>query len=603
MSLHDNGPDALAARAEAAFLGLALGDAYGRSLEFVLLPEVRSTPVVVRSGSFRWTDDTHMSLYLAQAVADLPVQPGLDEDALGRAIGRRFAEWAEDPLTPSTAPGNTCLRGARAFARHGDWQRSGDRGSDGCGAVMRIVPIALAFDGRALIDAARVSAIVTHAHPNAVEAAIAGAWLCREVIRRGRLDTATVTRAIGHLRRDWAWGGEVAESLEAALDQVEGAVAEVGDDLSDSWLSEESMPPGDGGWRSGSALGLAVVAALRWGRLGFATVVEKAARIEGDSDSVAALAGMLVGAARGPAALPTAWLEALPSRAEIAETARRLWRRGAATAAAVQANPLEQEPTDESEQAEPDSMSAAAVDESDTASVRPVPALEGQGSKPSARSRLAPPVQLTLTGPPPPAEEDSSQLVPPPWTGPALRPRSSIDHPLRMRWLDLAMLGPRAPRGRIGLCAVPGRRDTETWDRNLGVDLDRLVSLHRVDHLVVLLDAAESAALGVSALAAEAEARRIVVHPLPIAPGAAPPLDRAEAAVSLMLAVARAGRRIVLTSRDGEERAGTLATAALVALGLAPDAALRSVRATVGPRAASSDAQRSFVHTLPAPLR
>ena len=120
--------------------------------------------------------------------------------------------------------------------------------------------------------------------------------------------------AIRGLEGLWNRGGTVAESLRAAL-----VWAPRGED----WLDEATIPPGDGGWRSGSALGLAVAAALRWpGDLGLA--VEKAARIRGDSDSVACLTGALLGAALGTAAIPSGWLDTLPQRAAIAELADRL---------------------------------------------------------------------------------------------------------------------------------------------------------------------------------------------------------------------------------------------------------------------------------------
>jgi hypothetical protein len=66
-----------------------------------------------------------------------------------------------------------------------------------------------------------------------------------------------------------------------------------------------------------------VAAALRWGG-DFALAVEKAARIDGDSDSVAALAGMFLGAAGGRKVLPPAWLSALKDRGRIEEVATRL---------------------------------------------------------------------------------------------------------------------------------------------------------------------------------------------------------------------------------------------------------------------------------------
>jgi ADP-ribosylglycohydrolase len=52
--------------------------------------------------------------------------------------------------------------------------------------------------------------------------------------------------------------------------------------------------------------------------------VEKAARIRGDSDSVACLTGALLGAALGEAAIPPDWLQTLPRRTEIADLADRL---------------------------------------------------------------------------------------------------------------------------------------------------------------------------------------------------------------------------------------------------------------------------------------
>lgn len=550
-------------RAVAAFLGLALGDAYGRSLEFLQLPEVRQAPVILRSGTFRWTDDTHMSIYLARAVLDLPAGRRLDADAFGQAVGARFVEWADDPLTPSTAPGNTCLRGARAFRKHGDWQRSGDRGSDGCGAVMRILPVALAFEGAELVDAARISSLVTHAHPNAVEAAIAGAWLCRRAVQEGRLDAALVAEAIRRLREEWAWGGDVAESLEAALVLARRPA--------EGWLDEEAIPPGDGGWRSGSALGLAVAAALQFGGQGFGVAIDKATRIEGDSDSVGALAGMLLGAAHGTRVLPPDWLEILPDREELEGLARALAERGgllrAAPVTVVQAT-LDEDGQDEDGQDEDG---------------------QGEGRQDEGGRRDDPEEPATA------ADEDEAQ---PTWdemkpnAAPAAVPELE---PLRVAWLDMGELGARAPRGRIGFCRAPGQTSGAPSRHRLGADLDRLVALHEVDHALLVLDAGERAGLGIAELVVEAEARRLVVHPCPLPPGGRPHPRAEQEALNFLLSVARAGRRVVVISRDAEERAGLFATACLIALGLPPDRALRAARALLGPRAASSPEQRAWL--------
>ncbi len=304
-------------RARGAFLGLALGDAYGRSLEFITGDRVRTKRVVMPSSAFMWTDDTHMALYLADALAALgpAALRHFPEDDFGRAVGAAFVRWSHDPLTPSTAPGNTCLAGAAAFEATGDWRRSGVRSSDGCGAVMRVVPLPIVLSGAPLVAAARVQAVVTHAHDNAPATAIAACLLLRELLEGAALDADTIARTLRRLDALGHSTPSVTGALTAAVEQAGRPQLQ--------WLDEAAIPDGDGGWRSPSALGLALVAALRWQddpRL----AMEKAARIDGDSDSVACLAGMLLGAVHGVAGLPADWLAALPERARIDHAVDRL---------------------------------------------------------------------------------------------------------------------------------------------------------------------------------------------------------------------------------------------------------------------------------------
>lgn len=280
------------ARAVNCFLGLALGDAYGRPMEFERGEAMRR--VVVDTARLRWTDDTHMSLYLAQAVAAHGPGP-LDDDRLGHAVGTAFLRWEQDPLTPSTAPGNTCLAGVRNYARSRDWRSSGVASSDGCGAVMRVGPLPMRFAGAELDRAAEVSSVVTHAHPNAVDSAVAACRIVRALLDGQPLDEELVRGVAGH--------NLTGEALRAALEHG---------------VDERRIPPGDGGWRSPSALALGVAAALA-GR-DFAHAIDLAARIDGDSDSTACIAGMILGASG--AALPESWLAGLQARGDIEAAAR-----------------------------------------------------------------------------------------------------------------------------------------------------------------------------------------------------------------------------------------------------------------------------------------
>lgn len=299
-------------RSAGAFLGLSLGDAYGRPLEFLRGAHMRSLVVSTRKGELVWTDDTHMALYLAEAVLESGPDV-LDADAFGLRVGEAFSRWLADPFMPGTAPGNTCLTGARRWLDTRDWKISGVKDSDGCGAVMRICPLGIALAGADLTLAARVSAMLTHAHPNAVESAIAASHLLRWTLEVGRFDAALVERALSLVGPN----GTTAAALRAAI--AEGGRAGV-------TLDESAIPEGDGGWRSPSALGLAVAAVLRGGT--FEQIVDRAARIDGDSDSVACLAGMFAGAAGGTACLPASWVAAVHRSADIVDIAARLAKRG-----------------------------------------------------------------------------------------------------------------------------------------------------------------------------------------------------------------------------------------------------------------------------------
>jgi ADP-ribosylglycohydrolase len=88
------------------------------------------------------------------------------------------------------------MAGVRRFERDRDWSTSGLPDSDGGGAAMRFVPLALAWRDETLLEAARISAAATHAPPNALEAAMAGAWLAAKVPDGGRWDAGLGTSAI-----------------------------------------------------------------------------------------------------------------------------------------------------------------------------------------------------------------------------------------------------------------------------------------------------------------------------------------------------------------------------------------------------------------------
>ena len=130
-------------RARAAFLGLAIGDALGATVEFMTPKQIQSRYGVHRDmigGGWlaleagQVTDDTQMSLALGQAIID---HPGWNI----QAVADNFVAWLEsDP--PDI--GNTCRRGLNRYRYSGEVFGPPREDEAGNGACMRNLPVVLA---------------------------------------------------------------------------------------------------------------------------------------------------------------------------------------------------------------------------------------------------------------------------------------------------------------------------------------------------------------------------------------------------------------------------------------------------------------------------
>ncbi len=161
-------------RALAGFLGLALGDALGATVEFMTRGEI-----VERHGEHRriigggWlrlapgqvTDDTEMTLALGRSLVR---SGGVD----ARDVCEEFSAWLRaDPVDV----GNTCRRGIRRYITQGTLEGTPNESDAGNGAAMRVLPIALATLGRPDLAEAWTLAQchITHNHPVSDAASVA----------------------------------------------------------------------------------------------------------------------------------------------------------------------------------------------------------------------------------------------------------------------------------------------------------------------------------------------------------------------------------------------------------------------------------------------
>lgn len=312
-------------------LGLAVGDALGYPAEFmsrqqiqkmfgtdgitdfVKLPESEFDSEVFSNslelsghppGTF--TDDTQMSIAVAEALLE---SQSHDVDTVMSAVARRFVEWSRSEDN-DRAPGDTCMQGCANLAKGTHWSGAGVSDSKGCGSAMRVSPIGLFYEDLDKVrEIARASSLLTHGHDAAVAGAEAAAMMVALALRglapAGIFDE--VAKTCGPSSQEFAqvWQ-KVPEVLHLPPEQV--LVDQV---LGESWVADE-----------------AVASAMYcfWKHPDdFCAAVLMAINTDGDSDSIGAITGSIVGARLGLEAIPTAWCRQVEASKYLHELGTRLW--------------------------------------------------------------------------------------------------------------------------------------------------------------------------------------------------------------------------------------------------------------------------------------
>jgi ADP-ribosylglycohydrolase len=301
-------------RARGLIYGLALGDALGWPVEFMELPQILSK--YGRGGIYEppdpalYTDDTQMSAAVAEALIEAGQR---DLDVLMGAVARNFIGWKRDPITPTRAPGATSIRGVNALERGAHWRESGVRDSKGCGACMRVAPVGYLYQGDPgrLQNVARAQGSLTHRHPTADAACIGAAYLIK-------LALDNVEPAAYPARLSSFSGGRAPE-FDEAIARIEPVLA---------WPDGEAAlrfigPTRGGGWIAEEAVAMALYCVMRHPH-DYPAAVRLAANISGDSDSVACIAGGILGARLGTRAIPAEWVARLENRDYLTDLADRL---------------------------------------------------------------------------------------------------------------------------------------------------------------------------------------------------------------------------------------------------------------------------------------
>jgi ADP-ribosyl-[dinitrogen reductase] hydrolase len=279
-------------RARGAFLGLALGDALGATVEFMTAGEIGARYGVHREivgGGWlrlkrgRVTDDTEMSLCIGQAI-----------DAAGgwalRDVADRLVAWMR---AGPVDIGSTVRKGLRRVLLEGTLAGPPADGDGGNGAAMRMVPVALgtACDGALLARWALEQAHLTHHHP----LSDAGTVHVGELVHLGLLG-----RGKPRLRR----------ASDALVTRYPAFAFEPYRGLASGYIVDT----------------LQTVLHAFYTTASFEDCVVRAVNQGGDADTTGALAGAIAGAYYGEAQLPPRWLRRLDRdvRDEIVRLSERL---------------------------------------------------------------------------------------------------------------------------------------------------------------------------------------------------------------------------------------------------------------------------------------
>ena len=315
-------------------IGGAIGDALGAPVEFTSLTEIKKNygPYGIREYLLKdnkkaeFTDDTQMTIFTADGLIKSALKNHSIQNIDFLDVFESYGDWLstqrntkldkgwitkQKTLYKVKAPGNTCISALMNGEAGTLKNRIND--SKGNGGIMRVAPVGLLYynNPSKAFNIGVGCCALTHSKSEAYLSAGAMASIIAYIIKGESIEDA-VKQTIKILERKNN-NENVTNALKTALHYA-----------NTNLLEEDVIPLLGHGWTGEEALAISVYSALK-NPTDFSKAIECAVNITGDSDTVGAITGNIMGAYLGEKKIPQKYKNKLEAKTLLKNLAKDLY--------------------------------------------------------------------------------------------------------------------------------------------------------------------------------------------------------------------------------------------------------------------------------------
>ncbi len=303
-----------------SLLGLAIGDAFAAPVEFMSVKNMQKTYGTIDDfvtnphrpvTAGEYTDDTEMALMIARTLIE---RGNMDPIHLGNIFGDHL-KLVLDGKAPNNGFSHTTLTSMQNLYAGMGWRHSGKE-SYGAGPAMRVAPVGLFYHDqpKLLQEAARQQAYLTQTSEEAIAGSVTVAYAAAKALHLPpEFDKYAFIDELVTLT------SEISDSFSSELARVKNLL-----DLEASEALPQIPTEGEVGYKAKGVVPSALFCFLKSPE-DYRNTILLATYTDGDSDTIAAIAGAISGAYNGTKAIPQKWVDGLKQREKVVKMATDLY--------------------------------------------------------------------------------------------------------------------------------------------------------------------------------------------------------------------------------------------------------------------------------------